>query len=180
MKNLSINDEDELEEFYFDVEEDGDEVSDLRWCLCDRFIHVQVMKKKVVDVWSLVRGFNIKEVKDDLFLFQFSHKMDMGAALQGGPWTFDSHLLIIEKLRIGMQIENIPLYHVDLWIQIQYLPTGMMMEKVGKTMENFIGAFMEYNKNNNTSYMRIRVKIDVRQQLKRQMRIKNKGGVSVI
>ncbi|CAI8611183.1 unnamed protein product [Vicia faba] len=106
--------------------------------------------------------------------------MDMGAALQGGPWTFDSHLLIIEKLRIGMQIENIPLYHVDLWIQIQYLPTGMMMEKVGKTMENFIGAFMEYNKNNNTSYMRIRVKIDVRQQLKRQMRIKNKGGVSVI
>ncbi|XP_058760512.1 uncharacterized protein At4g02000-like [Vicia villosa] len=183
MENLSINDEYDLEGFCFDVEEDGDEVSDLKWCLvgrflCDRFIHVQAMKNKVADVWSPMRG--VKEAKYGLFLFQFSHKLDMDAMLQGRQWTFDSHLLIIEKVRIEMQIENIPLYHVDFWIQIHNLPAGMMMEKVGKTLANFIGAFVEYDKNNNTSYwreyMRIRVKIDVRQPLKRQRRIKNKGG----
>lgn len=55
------------------------------------------------------------------------------------------------------------------------------MEKVEKTMANFIESFVEYEKkNNNTSfwrqYMRLRVRIDVRQPLKQQTRVKNKGG----
>lgn len=54
------------------------------------------------------------------------------------------------------------------------------MERVGKTLANFKGEFLEYDKNNNSSfwkqYMRLRVKIDVRKQLKQNTREKNKGG----
>lgn len=54
-----------------------------------------------------------------------------------------------------------------------------MLEKVAKAMANFIGVFVEYDKNNNTSfwwqYMRLRVKIDVRMPLKKQTKLKNKG-----
>lgn len=56
----------------------------------------------------------------------------------------------------------------------------MMVEKVRKFMEICIGSFMEYDKNNNSNfwrqYMRLRVKIDVRQLLKKQTKVKNKGG----
>lgn len=79
-----------------------------------------------------------------------------------------------------MQIENIPLFHVDFWVQIHNLPAGMMIEKVGRAMAKIIGEFVEYDKNNNTSfwreYMRVRVKIDVRVSLKRQTKVKSKGG----
>ncbi|XP_058733828.1 uncharacterized protein At4g02000-like [Vicia villosa] len=79
-----------------------------------------------------------------------------------------------------MQIENIPLFHVDFWVQVHNLPAGFMSEKVGKNMANFIGNFVEYDKNNNSSlwrqYMRLRVKIDVRNPLKKSTRVKNKGG----
>lgn len=41
-----------------------------------------------------------------------------------------------------------------------------MLEKVGKAITNYIGVFVEYVKNNNTSfwsqYMRVRVRINVR------------------
>lgn len=47
-------------------------------------------------------------------------------------------------------------------------------------MENYIGTFVEYNKNNNTSfwrqYMSLRVKIDVRQSLKKNTIVKNNLG----
>jgi hypothetical protein len=50
-----------------------------------------------------------------------------------------------------------------------------MKEKVGTTLANYIGAFMEYDKNNNSSfwrqYMRIRVKIDARMPLKKEAKV---------
>ncbi|MCI57676.1 DUF4283 domain protein, partial [Trifolium medium] len=76
-------------------------------------------------------------------------------------------MLIVEKVQIGMQIEHIPLNHADFWVQIHNLPMGLMKEKVGKKLANYIGSFLEYDKNNNSSfwmqYMRVRVKVDVRQ-----------------
>lgn len=104
----------------------------------------------------------------------------MEAAKKGGMWTFGNHLLIIERVKLGVQIKNIMLFHVDLWVQVHDLLAGLMLEKVGKVMANFIGPFVKYDKNNNSSfwrkYMCLRVRIDVRQLLKKSIKVKKKGG----
>jgi hypothetical protein len=55
-----------------------------------------------------------------------------------------------------------------------------MAERAGKTLANYIGSFVEYDKNNKGSfwreYMRIKVRVDVRQPLKKDSRVKNQGG----
>jgi hypothetical protein len=47
-------------------------------------------------------------------------------------------------------------------------------------LANYIGSFVEYDKNNKGSfwreYMRIRVRVDIRQPLKKDSRVKNQGG----
>jgi 14-3-3 protein epsilon len=127
-----------------------------------------------------VKGVKIKEATPGLFLFQFAHALDMEAVLQGGPWAFNNQMLIIERVQLGVQIENIPLNHIDFWVQVHNLPTGLMAERVGKTLANYIGSFVEYDKNNKGSfwreYMRIRVRVDIRQPLKKDTRVKNQGG----
>jgi 14-3-3 protein epsilon len=134
----------------------------------------------MADIWRPVKGVNIKEATKGLFLFQFSHELDMEAVLQGGPWSFDNHMLIVERVRLGVQIENIPLHHVDFWVQVHNLPVGLMAERVGIKLANYIGSFVEYDKNNKSSfwrqYMRLRVRIDVRRPLKKEKKIKNLGG----
>jgi 14-3-3 protein epsilon len=185
LEGLSLNVEGEEEGFCFDIEEEGEELGDLRWCLVGRFlgdrpIHVKSMKVRIADLWRSVKGVTIKQAKEGLFLFQFAHALDMEAALKGGPWTFDNHLLIMERVQLGVQIENIPLFHVDFWVQVHNLPAGLMLEKVGRKLANYIGAFVEYDKNNNTSfwrqYMRLRVRVDVRQPLKKDTKVKSIGG----
>jgi hypothetical protein len=184
LENLSIHDEEE-EGFTFDIEEEGDEQVDLKWCLvgrflCNRPMHFKSMKIRMADLWRPVKGVTIKETKEGLLLFSFAHPLDMEAVLNGGPWTFDNNMLIVDRVQIGMQIENIPLFHADFWVQIHNLPAGFMQEKVGIRLGNYIGTFMEYDKNNNTSfwrqYMRVRVKIDVRQPLKKGQRVRDKDG----
>jgi 14-3-3 protein epsilon len=176
LEDLSLHEEDEDEGFVFDMEGEGEEQVDFRWChvgrfLCDRTIHVNSMKATMADVWRPVKGVKIKEAKKGIFLFQFSHELDMEGVLQGGPWNFDNHMLIMERVQVGVQIENIPLHHVDFWVQVHNLPVGLMAEKVGIKLANYIGSFVEYDKNNKSSfwrqYMRLRVRIDVRRPLKK-------------
>ncbi|GAU32101.1 hypothetical protein TSUD_358070 [Trifolium subterraneum] len=185
LEDLSIHNEEGEEGFSFDFEEDGEEVSDMRWCLlgrllCDRPIHANSLMIRMADLWSPVKKVSIKEAKPGIFLFQFGHPLDMEAVIKGGPWTFDNYLLILEQIPLGMQIESIPLQHVDLWVQIHNLPIGLMKEKVGITLSNFIGKFVEYDQNNKSSfwrqYMRVKVRMDVHQPLKKDTRVKNIAG----
>ncbi|KAK2382050.1 hypothetical protein QL285_069606 [Trifolium repens] len=182
LENLSLQED---EGFVFDVEEGEEEVVDFRWCLVgrylgDRSIHVNSMKVTMADVWRPVKGVKIKEAITGLFLFQFAHALDMEAVLQGGPWAFNNQMLIMERVQLGVQIENIPLHHVDFWVQVHNLPTCLMAERVGKTLANYIGSFVEYDKNNKGSflreYMRIRVRVDIKQPLKKDSRVKSQGG----
>ncbi|GAU35928.1 hypothetical protein TSUD_69610 [Trifolium subterraneum] len=99
-------------------------------------------------------GYDSKEATQGLYLFKFFHPLDVE--------------------------EDIPLFHVNFWVQIHDVPLGMMLETVGKGLANYIGEFVEYDKNNNTSfwrkYMRVKVRVDVRSPLKIEKKIKLNGG----
>jgi 14-3-3 protein epsilon len=185
LEGLSIHEEEEGG-FRFDFEEEDEEQVDLlRWCLvgrflCDKTIHFNSMKVRMAEIWKPVKGVTIKEATTGKFLFHFAHPLDMEAVLNGGPWTFDNNMLILERVQIGMQIENIALNHVNMWVQVHDLPMGFMKEKVGTKLANYIGVLLEYDKNNNLSfwrqYMRIRVKIDVRMPLKKDAKVMDMEG----
>jgi hypothetical protein len=134
----------------------------------------------MADLWKPVKGVTIKETKAGQFLFHFAHPLDMEAVLNGGPWSFDNNMLILEQVQLGMQIEQIPLHHINMWVQVHNLPTRLMKEKFGIPLANYIGSFVEYDKNNNSSfwrqYMRLRVRIDVRLPLKKDTKVKDKEG----
>jgi hypothetical protein len=177
---------DEEEELNFVVEEDTVEQHDLNLCLVGRFVHdrpirFNSMKACLADVWRPVKSMTVKEASPGLYLFKFFHPLDVEGVLKGGPWTFDNFTLIIERLKIGVALHDIPLFHVNFWVQIHDVPIGMMIEKVGKGLAQYIGEFVEYDKNNNTSfwrkYMRVKVRVDVRSPLKTEKKIKLNGGM---
>src|SRR6266487_3230977 len=181
-ESLNLKEEEELN---FVVEEDTNEQHDLNLCLVGRFVHdrpirFNSMKACLADVWRLVKGMTVKEDTQGLYLFKFFHPLDVEEVLKGGPLTFDNFTLIIDRLKIGVALQDIPLFHVNFWVQIHDVLIGMMLETVGKGLANYIGEFVEYDKNNNTSfwrkYMRVKVRVVVRTPLKIEKKIKLNGG----
>lgn len=74
LEGLSTQEDGEGESFYFDVENEGGEVSDLQFCLVGRFlsdipIHVKSMKARMEGIWRPVKKVMIKEAMDGRFLF---------------------------------------------------------------------------------------------------------------
>ena len=118
------------------AEDDDNEAPKIDFCNClvgrfltDKVISFLAMKNIMASLWRPGRGVCIKDLLPTLFLFQFFHEIDIKRVIDSGPWTFDQHILIIQRLRIDEQPQNVPLFHTSFWIQIYNLPIGFQSEK---------------------------------------------------
>lgn len=162
--------EEENAELIFDDE--AEDVSNkFETCLVGRFLtdkslNDRAMKSKIADIWHPARGINIKDLKPGIYLFPFYHGDDMEWVLNGGPWSFDSAMLVLSKIGIGENPLEVPLFKLQFWIQLFGVPAGLMTEAAGTQLGNFFGSFISYDPNNNSSIcrecMRIKISIDVR------------------
>lgn len=166
-------------------EEVEEQVNRYELCLVGRFlteknINTRAMTTKLADVWKPTMGVNIKEIDPGIFLFQFYHREDLMWVCNGGPWMFDNAMLVVSKIPSGEEPVDVPLWSLEIWIQIYDLPKGFMSEAVRKQLGDFFGEFVMYDAKNNSSiwveYMRIKIKLDVRKPLKRRKKIVRKNG----
>ncbi|KAK2391420.1 hypothetical protein QL285_064881 [Trifolium repens] len=152
METLAITEEEELEIQLDDSQANTDELGFylVGRFLTDRPIRFHIMKSKMAEFWQPVCGVAVKQAGTNLYVFRFFHPRDMEKVLKKGPWSFDGYTLIL----------------------------GLLQQ--GKQLGNFIGEFMEYDEKNNSNFlstfMRIRVLVDIRKPLKRFKKIKTKVG----
>ncbi|MBA0873946.1 hypothetical protein Goshw_009577, partial [Gossypium schwendimanii] len=101
--------------------------------------------------------------------------MDLDQVQNGVPWTFNNHLLVIHHMVDGQNPLKILLIHVYFWVQVHDLPPSFFSKHIAKQLGEFVGEFLEYDTKNLerglNNYMQIRVKMDVRRQLRRKKKL---------
>lgn len=107
--------------------------------MIERNVNVRAMKTKLADLWRPAIGINIKKIQQGIFLFSFYHKEDMNWVLRGGSWSFDNTMLVFKVVPKEEEPRNVPMWHVNIWIQIYDLPTGFMIKAVSQQLGNFFG-----------------------------------------
>lgn len=73
-----------------------------------------------------------------VFLFQFYHKLDLQRIYQKGPWFFYNHMLILNQVKMGDILAQVPLFHVHFWVQVHDLPVGFMSLAVRQQLGNWL------------------------------------------
>ncbi|XVF44778.1 hypothetical protein PTKIN_Ptkin02bG0151200 [Pterospermum kingtungense] len=116
--------------------------------LTDRTVNFNSIQNRMADVWRPRKGVTVKDIGDGLFLFQFNHMVDLRRVSDGGPWSFDNHMLVLHHLQPEQSPAEIPSFFYDI--------------------NNNSSVWREY--------MRIRVTIDVRLRLVRYKNIKKRDG----
>lgn len=187
---LSVNGDD-VDGIEFQEEEIEEEEEDYSLCLVGRFftdsqIKFQFMKQTMAALWKPSEGMSVKEVAEGLFLFRFYHTVDRERVLSMGPWTFNNHLLLLEKMEGYEDPKEVPLFMFSIWVQIVGLKSGFNSEHVLERIGNEMGVCLECDENNFAkaknfssswnSYMRMRVKLDVRKPLWKEHYLRRKGG----
>ena len=183
LKNLAITEEEDEGLEFADL---GNETLTNTYDLClvgtfvtDRPINFRIMKHRLASLWRPGRGMFVQDLGNKLILFKFYHHHDVRWVMEGGPWTFDNHLLVLHELQPGEDPTEVPLYFVPFWVQINNLPTCFFTETVGKALANHVGNFLSYDEKNKKTadrpYLRVRSMVDIRNPLKKSKKVKKPG-----
>lgn len=81
--------------------------------LTEKSINTRAIQTKLADVWRHARGVNIKDIKPDMFLFQFYHADDLAWVQNGGPWSFDGAMLVMNIIPKGGDPLQVPLFGLN-------------------------------------------------------------------
>ena len=98
--------------------------------MTDITMNFLAMKTTLLAIWRPVKGLYIRAQKQNLFVFKFFHKLDMGRVIKGGPWTFDRHVLIMKRMEDEEEASEVEPSQMELWVQVLDLPTRLQSERV--------------------------------------------------
>ena len=60
-----------------------------------RAINMEIIAKIFTPLWRARNGFKIQSFGDHKILFTFDNKEDVDRILEGEPWSFDKHLVVM-------------------------------------------------------------------------------------
>ncbi|GAV69508.1 DUF4283 domain-containing protein/zf-CCHC_4 domain-containing protein, partial [Cephalotus follicularis] len=135
-----------------------------------------VMKNTMRSLCNARHGVRIHDVGNDLFLFMFNNNDDREKVLKLGPWWFDRHILLLDKLDEEKHPSTISLYKAPIWIRVYGIPLLCLSEKVGRIIGNSIGDLEEVQvvtrRRESNQFLKLRVGIDVREPFKKGMKFR--------
>ena len=118
LENMKLTAE---EEEVIEISDEGrlTEIESCNVSLIGKFLTCKAFNKRAAmntlrRAWGLNTNLQIVEVGSNLFQFKFQSEFDMSCILRGGPWTFDSQLLMLTRWRKGMNASNVTLDHASL------------------------------------------------------------------
>lgn len=125
-------------------------------------------------VWKVGSRMKVRDVSENLFVFQFSDEDDRRRILATGPWSFDNNLVVLKNF-VG-DPANISLDRASFWIHIYDLPLKGITREVGHRIGNE-GEEIDIDEGavGWGRFLRIRVQLDITKPLRRAMRISFSG-----
>uniref|UniRef100_A0A2C9VMB4 CCHC-type domain-containing protein n=1 Tax=Manihot esculenta TaxID=3983 RepID=A0A2C9VMB4_MANES len=175
---FSMEDDDESIEIDIIPDESTNGNWDQRWALVgrfvgERFIRLHEMSQIMASNWRPGMGVSILEISPQRFLFQFAHEADIRRIVEGGPWAYENHLLVYERVADGVNPVEVSLEKAAFWIQLHHMPLGYMSGIVVKRIGSKLGDIMELDSNNFT------VMLDITKPLKDHVVLKIRNGGAV-
>lgn len=136
--------------------------------------------KNMRSAWDLAQTVKFRSLGDNLYTMQFSYLGDRNKVMEGGPWAFRGHQVVLAVYDGFKKPSLIDLNCFKIWIQIHDLPDGY--GPLVKPLVAKVGALCEDEDDHGDfagNFYRARVTLDVRKPLKNQVSIvkKQKGQI---
>ena len=107
--------------------------------LTKRAISMDVIAKTFTPLWRTRDGFKMQSFGDHKILFTFEKKEDVDRILDGEPWSFDKHLVVMSRYENESPMHDIKFEKTKLWVQIHGLPIKYMTIEAAKKIGSVLG-----------------------------------------
>jgi hypothetical protein len=117
------------------------------------------------------RGVKFKDLKDNVWLFEFSDLADKRRIMEGRPWTFDRQILVLNEFDGSIPPSQFEFNYSPFWIQVHDMPLICMNKSIGTKIGNSLGELIDVDVAGDGrgwgSYLRLRVNLDLMKPIDR-------------
>lgn len=146
-----------------------------------RHINANAFMATMKNVWQPNYGVDISSLGENTFVFQFHHWRDKKRVVDGHPWHFDKHAIILGDIEGNTKPSDMLLYELPMWVRVYNLPfKGRLNLTNVEALGNKLGTFIKVDNSGSIGIdksIRLRVNIDVRKPLVRTVKVKMRGGM---
>ncbi|KAJ8444151.1 hypothetical protein Cgig2_030971 [Carnegiea gigantea] len=106
------------------------------------------MKIVLKSIWKPLKGMAVREMDENVFLFQFFSKKDKDYVLKEGPWAFDGHVLLLKEWTGLEQLSEIKFDKACFWVDAYDVPGVRETKAFAQFLMSKIGDFVECEETN--------------------------------
>ena len=118
-------------------DESNEKFSIVAKILTKRAINMEVIAKTFNPLWRTKNGFKIQSFGDHKFLLSFNSSEEVDRILEGEPWTFNKHLVVMSRYESESSLQDIRFEKTKLWVQLHGIPMKFMTLEAAKKLVVF-------------------------------------------
>ena len=87
-----------------------------------RNLNIEAVARTFRPLWRTKESFGVTNAGNNVLLFEFDLEVDAEKVLQGEPWSFDRHLVILQRFDGSKLVKELEFKFCAFWVQIHDLP----------------------------------------------------------
>lgn len=113
----------------------------------------------------------MSDARNNVVLFDFQLEVDAEKVLLGELWSFDRHLVVMERYDGSSLVNTLKFGTTNFWVQLHNLPYSFMTTEAATSIGETLRAVSiprDKTKMRRGSFMRVRVVVDITKPLCRR------------
>ncbi|XP_023892297.1 uncharacterized protein LOC112004301 [Quercus suber] len=133
-----------------------------------RAINVDSIARTFTPLWRATKGFKIQKIGDHEILFSFDTKEEVDRILSSAPWSFDKHLVAMQRYDHDSPLEDLKFERTNFWVQVHGLPLKYMTIAAAEKICGVVGEVITQSEQklyDGGNFIRVKVAVDINQPL---------------
>ena len=129
-----------------------------------RFLQMEAVARTFKQLWRFNNRFKIRNQGNNIVLFIFNNLADVDKILNSQPWSFDKHLIIMQRYTNDVPVNELAFNKVPFWVQVHDIPYSFLTRKVAKKLCDIVGDVQKSIgsvDDDGGSFFQVRVMVDI-------------------
>ena len=133
-----------------------------------RSINVEAVARTFRSLWRTKRNFEVSMAGEKMVLIAFEWEVNTKKVLQGEPWVFDRHLVVLQRYDGTASINELSFDKTSFWVHIHNLPFSLMTIEAAINLGETLGIVSKPKDEADMKgglFIRVRVAVNVTKPL---------------